>query len=229
VTEEPVGVTTESGPWGMVPVWVLGLGLSGSELAVYVALRSYADRSRACFPLTAAIADRAHVSTRSVERALARFRDLEIVVTKRRYRDDGSIAGLVYRMLDVKPLHLLGDEVEPAPDATDATDAAETTTDDPWATDTTPDDGPADDATEPRSEAIRRDLDADRELFVRLVGVDRVTVADDRVFVRGEFAPDKVWVGLRQPWCRRRKIKPGAWLSKCHDIDQALSTLGIAR
>jgi len=52
---EPVGVTTESGPWGMVPVWVLGLGLSGSELAVYVALRSYADRSRACFPLTASL------------------------------------------------------------------------------------------------------------------------------------------------------------------------------
>lgn len=96
-------VVSQVGPWAMVPVWVLAVGLTGAELAVYVALRSYADRQGDARPYVRTLALRAGVSPRTAERALARFRELNLVRTTQRRRPDGSTAGLAYRLRDVAP------------------------------------------------------------------------------------------------------------------------------
>lgn len=94
-------VTSEIGPWAMVPAWVLSVGLKGAELAVYVSLRSFANMQGAAHPHVKTIARRAGVSERTAERAIARLRDLGLLSTTRRYRDDGSIAGCDYTLRDM--------------------------------------------------------------------------------------------------------------------------------
>lgn len=102
----PVG---EVGPWGLVPAWVLqakdprGRGLSGADLRVYVALRTYADRDGKAFPQVQTISHRADVSQRAAERAVGRLRDLGLLTSTRRYRGDGSISGCDYTLVDVQP------------------------------------------------------------------------------------------------------------------------------
>jgi hypothetical protein len=96
-------VTTEVGPWAMIPVWVLGIGLTGAELAVYVALRSYADRGGSAHPRVKSVAERAGVTTRTAERAISRMREMDIVMTAQWHRDDGSIGGCHYRLRDIPP------------------------------------------------------------------------------------------------------------------------------
>lgn len=107
-------VKTQIGPWAHIPVWVLTLGLKGSELAVYVALRSFADRtSGEAHPHVKTIAQRAGVSERTVERALSRFRELDIMTSQQWHRVDGSIGGCHYLLRDIP--------VSPPPDGDVAT------------------------------------------------------------------------------------------------------------
>jgi hypothetical protein len=94
-------VTTDSGQWAKVPVWVLTVGLSGAELAVYVSLRSYADRHGDTELTVRAIARRAGVVERTAERAIARMRDLGLLATTKTTRPDGSYAGCHYHLRDV--------------------------------------------------------------------------------------------------------------------------------
>jgi hypothetical protein len=91
-------------PWAKVPVWVLTLGLSGADLAVYVAIRSYTDAETGrAFPHVKTIADRACVSERTAARAVAHLRDLKIVTVQRWYKPDGSIGGCDYYTSDEPP------------------------------------------------------------------------------------------------------------------------------
>jgi len=93
-------VTSEYGPFAMVPIWVLNVGLKGAELAVYVALRSFADRGRRAHPRVRTIAQRAGVNQRTAERAIDRMRDLGLITTERIYREDGGVAGCNYSLRD---------------------------------------------------------------------------------------------------------------------------------
>lgn len=115
--EAPAGarVTTDVGPWAMVPVWVLRAGLTGAEIAVYVSLRSYADREGSAWPSVQSIADRAGASRRTAERAIARMRDLGLLETSQWHRPDGSIGGCSYRLRDVPPAALAAPEVPTSP------------------------------------------------------------------------------------------------------------------
>ncbi len=89
-------VTDEVGQFALVPIWVLELGLTGGEIIVYVALRSFANASGKCWPSQKAIARRACLSPETVKKALAHFRELKILYTSNLYRQDGSIRGLNY-------------------------------------------------------------------------------------------------------------------------------------
>lgn len=100
--EAPTKVTTQIGPWAMVPAWVLKY-LKGSELAVYVALRTFADREGYGYPKTKTIADRAGVAIKTCRTAIQNMRRLEIVHTKERHRGDGSLAGYDYFLVDIEP------------------------------------------------------------------------------------------------------------------------------
>lgn len=96
-------VRSQAGAWAMVPVWVLSKGLTGGELATYVSLRSFADRSGEAHPSFRTVAERAGLSVKTVEKAVSRLRDLGLLRTTRRYRPDGSIAGCDYVLVDVDP------------------------------------------------------------------------------------------------------------------------------
>lgn len=94
-------VTTQVGPLAMVPVWVLRKGLTGAELAVYVALRSFADRCGEAYPRSKTIAARAGVHEVTVRKAITRLRELDLVRTEKWHRSDGSVGGLIYHMRDL--------------------------------------------------------------------------------------------------------------------------------
>jgi hypothetical protein len=103
-------VVTDTGPFALVPVWVLEMGLSGSELAVYVSLRSFADASGdSCYPLTKTIAERAGVAAGTVRNVVSKLRKLGMVATRERRRSDGSTAGLQYLLTNVRPPSSDGD------------------------------------------------------------------------------------------------------------------------
>lgn len=112
-------VTTQVGGFAFVPTWVLLLDMTDAHFRVYVALRSFADAQGDCFPFQSTIAGRAKCSTKTVEKAVAHFRKLGIVETRERYRPDGSLAGLIYHLIDILPQHLAaqmtqGDDVSGA-------------------------------------------------------------------------------------------------------------------
>lgn len=77
-------VVSQFGSVAVVPVWVLGCGLSGNELAVYVALRSFSDLGVAGLRIEEIVA-RAGVSRSTVKRAIKRLEDLGLVETRVRY------------------------------------------------------------------------------------------------------------------------------------------------
>lgn len=114
-------ISSQVGPWGMVPAWVLlvkdkdGKGLSGSDLRVYIALRTFADRWGAAFPHVPTIAARADVTPRTAEKSITRLRDLGLLTSKRRYRADGSISGCDYVLRDIPPSPDEGDNAGGVP------------------------------------------------------------------------------------------------------------------
>ncbi len=120
-------VTTQTGPWAMVPVWILNEGLTGAELAVYVALRSFADRVGDAHPHVKTIAQRGGVAERTAERAIAVLRRKGLIETTRRYAEDGSVKGCDYHIKDMAPaidasdVATPGATVSPHPDEAVAT------------------------------------------------------------------------------------------------------------
>lgn len=86
----------------MVPAWVLKY-LKGAEVAVYVSLRTFADRAGYGFPHTKTIADRAGVSVSSTRNCIQKMRKMGLVHTTERRRGDGSLAGLDYLLVDIEP------------------------------------------------------------------------------------------------------------------------------
>lgn len=96
-------VRSEIGPWAMVPAWVLTVGLTGAQLATYVALRSFADRGGDGWCTSAVIAQRAGVSAGTVRNATGRLRELGLLTTSVRTRPDGSTAGIDFHMRDTPP------------------------------------------------------------------------------------------------------------------------------
>ena len=96
----------------MVPVWVLDAGLTGAELAVHISLRSFADRRGEAHPLVRTIAQRAGVSVRTAERAIARMREIGMLTSEQIIRPDGSVGGCRYRLVDIPPI---GTDRDPSP------------------------------------------------------------------------------------------------------------------
>jgi hypothetical protein len=114
VTDDlPIEIHAQTGPWAMVPGWVLHVGLTGNELAVYVALRTFAGRTGEAWPRISVLADRAGVSRSTVDRALARLRQLDLVRSRTNRRPDGSVTGSRYWLRDVPPQDVI---VTPSPD-----------------------------------------------------------------------------------------------------------------
>lgn len=104
IDDEPITeVVSEVGPWAMVPVWVLSKGLTPAELAVYISLRSFADRQGKAHPKARTIAERALVAIGTARNAIQSLRDKKLLSTEEVRRADGSLAGLTYRLRDIDP------------------------------------------------------------------------------------------------------------------------------
>jgi hypothetical protein len=98
----------------MVPIWILSSGLTAAEITVYVALRSFADRQGDAYPSVRKVADLAGVAKSTAEKAVARMRELGLLTSSRRHREDGSISGCDYHLVDVMPDALRGGVPRPA-------------------------------------------------------------------------------------------------------------------
>lgn len=107
MTNEIPSVGSETGPWGAVPVWILEYPLSAAELKVYISLRSFsnitpgASGDQGIFPRVQVIADRAHVTKRTAEKAITKLRDLNLIDTTRRHDTRGWIKGCDYFLFDM--------------------------------------------------------------------------------------------------------------------------------
>lgn len=106
MTDTPA-VSSEIGPWAAVPIWVLEHDLSASELKVYIALRSYSGarlgggNDQGIFPHVGTVAERAHVTQRTAEKAIAKLRKLGLLTSTRRHNELGHVTGCVYHLLDL--------------------------------------------------------------------------------------------------------------------------------
>ncbi|MEC3974751.1 helix-turn-helix domain-containing protein [Amycolatopsis sp. H20-H5] len=100
-------VGSEIGPKAWVPLWVLAHGLSGGELATYLALRSFSDaslgsgKSQGIYPHVETLAERAYVTVRTAERAISKLRDLGLLTSVRRHNERGWVRGCDYRLADL--------------------------------------------------------------------------------------------------------------------------------
>lgn len=106
-------VRTQTGPWAMVPAWVLQAGLTPTQLVVYVALRSFADPAGECFPKQSTLADRAGLPLGTVKNALTEMRKRGLLKSEPIHRRDGSIGGCRYWLRDVPPTDV-GEKSDPS-------------------------------------------------------------------------------------------------------------------
>lgn len=85
-----MSVRSRTGPFAITPLWLLDAGLTNSELRVFIALATFADRDGACHPRIQRIAARAKVSQAATKRALYKLRDMGVVTATPVYGEDGG-------------------------------------------------------------------------------------------------------------------------------------------
>ncbi len=85
---------------------LLGYGLTPYQVAVYLALRSFANGSGKCYPSQGTIAERARVGRTSVDKAVATLERLDLIKVKRR----GYPLTHLYTVLDPTTGKVIGGE-----------------------------------------------------------------------------------------------------------------------
>lgn len=93
-------VTTQMGPFSIVPEWVLDRGLSSTALKLYIVLARFADwETGIAFPARDTLAERMQCSEKTVDRAVKELVDAECI--EKQFR--GRYASARYRVLQVDP------------------------------------------------------------------------------------------------------------------------------
>lgn len=87
---------SESGPFTIIPEWVLDAPISDRAVRLYGVLRRYADDVGKCWPSRAALADRLTCSADSIDRALAELDDLGAIRRQPRADDRGQTSNLYW-------------------------------------------------------------------------------------------------------------------------------------
>jgi hypothetical protein len=101
--QENSRVTTDIGPYSIIPIWLLQYDLDGASLRVYIALRSFADSGGDCFPSREAVAERAGLSVSSYKRAMVKLEEINVVAKTARTRSDGGLAGWNFHISTLPP------------------------------------------------------------------------------------------------------------------------------
>lgn len=104
------GVTSDIGPFAIVPMWLIDAGVSGNALRLFTALAGwYTDRDTGkAHPSRSTLAKRIGVSTATVDRAAGELAELGAIAIEPRFeRSDGEASGRqtsnVYTLRFVQP------------------------------------------------------------------------------------------------------------------------------
>lgn len=98
------GVSSETGPWAVVPLWVI-TGASAIGVKLYALLAAkWANRETAsCFPSKRSIGSLLGVSESTVERAIKELVEIGALRVQPRTRQDGSPTSNLYTLVQVAP------------------------------------------------------------------------------------------------------------------------------
>lgn len=83
-------ISSDTGPFAVVPEWVLDLEISDRALRLYTILSRYADQEGKAFPSRRTLATRLRCSVDSVDRAMKELDAEHLVMAVHRYEDDGT-------------------------------------------------------------------------------------------------------------------------------------------
>ena len=102
-------VSTQMGPFSIVPEWVLDRGLSSTALKLYIVLARFADwETGIAFPSRDTLADRIGATPKTIDRLVKELVDAECIEKQSR----GRYASAKYRVFQVDPRGTKMSEVE---------------------------------------------------------------------------------------------------------------------
>lgn len=83
------GVFTDTGPFTIIPEWLLDEEISDRAVRLYAVLGRYADKAGRSWPSRKRLAERLGCSVNSLDRARAELEEIGALVTEQRYTDEG--------------------------------------------------------------------------------------------------------------------------------------------
>ena len=125
-----MGVTSDTGKFAMIPMWVLQ-NTNPTASVVYCQLATYADNDTGvCWPSHRSLADNLKMSVSTVKRAISDLIDLGALEKLQRFNLDGSPTSNEYRLIRAIPAHLRTEDssqVDPLPSKSEPTSVHERT------------------------------------------------------------------------------------------------------
>lgn len=97
-------VTSDVGPWSVVPEWVLDAEVSDRAVRLYALLGRYADNHGKAFPLRRTLAERLRCSVNSLDRAVRELIAAGALVVTQRRTDQGDLTSSLYTLITVPPV-----------------------------------------------------------------------------------------------------------------------------
>jgi hypothetical protein len=90
---------SDTGPFAIVPVWLLRTGLSSAALLIYTTLAGkYADREGRAWPRRRTLAEETGLSLDTVDRSVKELIEKGGLIKDRRWKDDGGSTSSVYTL-----------------------------------------------------------------------------------------------------------------------------------
>lgn len=98
-------VTSDVGPWTIVPEWVLDAEISDRAVRLYGLLGRYADANGESFASRRKLAERLRCSVDSVDRAMAELRAVGALTSDERHRENGGQSANLITLRMAAPVH----------------------------------------------------------------------------------------------------------------------------
>lgn len=95
-SEDVDWVRSDTGPFALVPEWVVDASISDRAFRLYATLARYADQKGLAWPRRSVLADRLGTSVKSIDRAMGELEALGAVVIEARFDDGGQRSNLYH-------------------------------------------------------------------------------------------------------------------------------------
>lgn len=113
-SESSSPAVTDTGPFTIIPEWVLDADVTPAAVRLYGVLGRYSDVNGVCWPSRKALASRLRVSVDSVDRAVKELTGIGSIAVEERYSKNGDRAPNRYFVYRSKPDMRLGGRVDAA-------------------------------------------------------------------------------------------------------------------